>query len=223
MTNLVSTYGVDWFNSKFSGSFFRYKGLPARVVRARTVGKKGAYENEVQIAVLNKTKGEIKAHSRTVSTDLFPDGSPFVVPELGYRSVHEGRWLAFLQRNNSSYIRGLASKNLRVVEHPITQYLRSEGMYSSYMGPDDLQYMAMNKDFIPFYKGIKLMLEGKIFSFAASPAIAVVPASRSSTRLDILFCDKLIGSVDDNGAVSITSKIARNYVEENVCHQSLNS
>ena len=32
MSNLVEKYGTDWFRSKFSNSYFMYKGIPARVI-----------------------------------------------------------------------------------------------------------------------------------------------------------------------------------------------
>ena len=217
MSNLIQQFGPEWFRSKFGGSFFRYKGLPARVVDVKRPRKDTI---EVQIRACTKVNGKVVGSVFNVSPELFPDGKPFAVPELGYRSALDGRWLALVQRNNSSYTRGLAIKNMKVSEHLFTVALRREGVLREYMSEDDLNYIALNKEFIPFHRGIKLMLDKKLYCFAASPTVAVVPSQESDNLLSVLMCNKIIGAVDADGARTISAPVARTYVEETVCQLS---
>lgn len=219
MVDLVSKYGPEWFSNKFNGSFFMYDGVPARVRGARRTStsraKKTTYA--VDVSLCPRVDGQVKSVRHAIPSEYFDDSSMFNVPELGYRHTADGKWLAFLRRNNSSYVRGLSMRNLSIYESPFTRYLRTVGVNVGFLDEDTTANLVMQPTFIPLHTGIKLMLEGKLLSFAASPTVAVVPSKDESAELSILMCDNEIGTVDSNGTMDISLSTARNYVEETLC------
>lgn len=215
MADLVTKYGREWFNNKFPGSYFMYKGIPARVGRAERspTSRDGSV---VHITMCPRVNNEVKVVKSHIPTDYFQNSDMFSVPELGYRHTANGKWLAFLQRNNSSYVRGLSTRNLNVFESEFTKFLKRNGVREPTPNEDVITSLVMEPTFVPLHRGIKMMLEGKLLAFAASPTVAVVPA-KAHEGLQILMCDKEIGSVDVDGAMNITLPTARNYVEETLC------
>lgn len=210
MSNLIEKYGPSWVQNKFHGSYFRYNNMPAKMLEV--VG------DEVVAQVALRKSGGVERKVIRVPASYFPTSEVFNVPELGYRHAQEGRWLAFISRNNSSYHRGLSASNIRVVESSHTEYLRMNRVPVKSLNDSELCNVIMDPNFIPFHKGIKLMLDGKIMSFAASPTIAVVP-DHSGEGLIVRMCSKEIGTVSPDGVLSITAPFAQNYIEETVCKQ----
>lgn len=215
MTNLVDKYGRDWFNNKFPGSYFRFCGVPARVIQAQSADRKGG-KSVVKIRLSHRVNNKVVASDKVVPADLFADSSIFNVPELGYRHAHNGKWLVFMRRNNSSYVRGLSTRNLNIFESQFTSYLRSINQVSEFLTEDETVNLVMEPTFVPLNKGIQLMLEGKLLSFAASSTVAVVP-SHDSDNLSVMMCEKQVGFVTSTGELNINLPIAKNYVEESLC------
>lgn len=213
MSNLIDKYGRDWFAQKFAGSYFRYQGVPARVSKA-IIGPSGT--NVVSTTLCPRVNGKVVKATRLIPASHFKDSSMFSVPELGYRHTNSGKWLAFIRRNNGSYIRGLSTRNLNVYESELTKFLRVSGMKIPHLTEDEITNLIMEPTFIPLQRGIKLMLEGKLLSFAASSTVAVVP-STDSPNLTVLMCDKRIGEVTPDGVMNISLSIAKSYVEETLC------
>lgn len=206
MSNLLAKYGSSWFTTKFNGTFFMYEGKPARVLEAFN-------NRSVHIRVLDKLDGRVVGNNLEVSGDLFPDSSVFSVPELGYRHARDGLYLAFFVRNNSSYVRGLSLRNLNARVSNITKLIQRRLSSVPPPSQDDLNYMAMKPEFVPFHEGIRKVLAGELVSFAASPTLAVVPSPTSETELTLLFCGKSVGKVDSSGNLRITSSITSEYIE----------
>lgn len=206
MNNLISKYGESWFTNKFNSTFFMHNGEPARVIEADSHG--------VNIRVVSKNEdGVISSVMRSVSYDTFHDSSVFTVPELGYRHLHDGAYLAFFARRNDSYVRGLSLRNLQPRVSNLTRLLQSRRLGIPAPSHDELNYMALKPDYIPLHTGIRRMLAGELMSFACSSTIAVVPSPTSDTELTILCCGKTVGKVDRNGNLRITSSITNDYIE----------
>lgn len=204
MSNLIDKYGTDWFRNKFRGSLFRLHGVPARVIG---VGSR------VEAYALVRRRGKVEARQTFLDYSHFPDSNMFAVPELGYRHNKSGKWLAYLSRVNTSYNRGISLKNLNksVAQH--TEFLRFSGFNVEAPDENTLCNMVMDPTFIPFRTGIKLMLEGKIISFAASPTIAVVPSDVDDSLI-VRLCSKEIGTVSPEGELSLTLPFANKYLEQ---------
>ncbi len=213
MTNLVDQYGPDWFNNKFGSTMFRHKGVACRVIEAtsRRVGRKSV--NEVMCRAVSRVNGKLQAANIRLPASGFSDTDMFSSGELGYRHAEKGKYLVYVRRNNSSYARGMSLRNLVYQESALTSFLVDEGLLSYFPNEDEQHLMVMEPSFIPIRRGIKLMLEGKIASFAASPTIAVVPHTDAES-LVVLFCDKQIGTVSADGVVNITVPLAQPFIEE---------
>ena len=212
MSDLISTYGTDWFNSKFGGTYFSHKGLPARVVQARRSG--------VDVVLCPRVNNTVKTLKTQLPFSTFQDSKMFSAPELGYRATAGGAWLKFMSRNNGSYVRGVSTRNLKQESTAFSDYMY-ESFYSSLprIGENEINNIVMDPSFVPITRGIKLVMEGKLFAFAASPTIAVVPSIDSINSLTILMCQKEVGTVDSKGNIEITAPISANYLKEILCVQ----
>ena len=209
--NLIQKYGTRWFRSKFNGTYFMHRGIPAVI---QTVHE---HKPAVAVAMHHRTGGEVKSMIQDVPYDTFMDHKMFSVPELGYRHSQGGKWLGYISRNNSSYVRGVGTQNIRTQESNLTRSLRRMGVKIANPTPGELCNMVLDPGFIPFYKGIKLMLDGKIVSFAASPTIAVVPTPDEDT-FTIMMCSREVGTVSADGEISMALPFAKTYIEETVCN-----
>lgn len=210
MSNLVEKYGTDWFRSKFSNSYFMYKGIPARVT--------GVNRGDTDVALAIRKNGQVKEMKVKVPFDYFESSSVFNVPELGYRHIGDGRWLGYVSRNNGSYHRGISPGNTVVTLSDHSNYLASQGVQLPRPQAAEMCNMLLEPTFIPFHKGIALMLRGDLMAFATSPTIAVIPDPDSEGLL-VKMCSKVIGTVSPEGEMNITTPVAKGYLEESVCKQ----
>lgn len=198
--NLVQKYGPSWFSSKFTNSCFMSKDMLCSVA--------GVNSNSVDIKVYPKGHKPI---FKTAGFDTFPDASMFNIPELGYRTHDKGKWLCYLGRNNTSYHRGLRYRDITQSLSSLTQYLKTQTRVIS-PTEDEILRMVFHPNYIPLHTGIKLMLEGKLMSFAASASVAVIPDHESDGLL-ILMNENVVGRVDESGTLSYLFNYAAPYIE----------
>ena len=198
--NLIQKYGASWFNSKFNGSFFMREGVLASV-----------YDVDYNYVALKMYPKHHKAFIARAKHDEFPDSSVFHIPEMGYRTHDKGKWLTYLGRNNSSYHRGLRMRDITRSTSSLTSYLKT---HTRVVEPteDELIRLVYSPNYIPLHTGIKLMLEGKLMSFAASASVAVVPDHESDGLL-ILMNENIVGRVAEDGTMSYIFNYAKPYVE----------
>lgn len=202
MSNLIEKYGASWFNSKFGQSMFESEGLLCRI--------DSVSHDHVMVKTFHKDR---TPKLRKTKFAQFADSAMFNVPEMGYRTFDKGKWLCYLGRNNTSYHRGLRYRDITRSLSTLTQYLKGQ---TRVVEPkeDELLQLVYRPNFIPLHTGIKLMLEGKLFSFAASASVAVIPDHESDGLL-ILMNENVVGRVDENGVMSYTFNYAKEYVEVN--------
>jgi hypothetical protein len=210
MTNLVERYGVRWFRNKFGGSYFMHRGIPAVVQQVE--------ETSVGVSLYPRVDNVVKVVNTKLPTSVFRDHKMFYVPELGYRHSQDGKWLGYISRTNTSYNRGIGINNISVAESRLTRSLRGMGVSIKSLNGGELCNAVLDPGFIPFHRGIKLMLEGKIVSFAASPTIAVVPTPEQDS-LTIMVCSREVGTVSPDGEINMVLPFAKSYLEETTCRQ----
>lgn len=198
--NLVQKYGPSWFNSKFNGSFFMRDGVLASV-----------YDVDYNYVALKMYPKHRKFFIARAKHDEFPDSSVFHIPEMGYRTHDKGKWLCYLGRNNNSYHRGLRYRDITQSLSSLTQYLKTQTRVIS-PTEDEILRMVYHPNYIPLHTGIKLMLEGKLMSFAASASVAVIPDHESDGLL-ILMNENVVGRVDESGTLSYLFNYAAPYIE----------
>lgn len=206
MSNLISNYGVDWFTSKFGGAMFWHRGAPARVHKAT---REGVLANFVV-----KHAGKIKPVQALLPHSEFVNSDRFNAPDLGYRHMAGGKILVFIRRENTSYVRAVALRNIRAEESQLTTQVLNSDLISDPITDDDLHYAIMQPGFIPMHKGIELLRQRKMLSFAASPVIAVEQSPELDGSLNILAAGKSVGTVSVDGTVNITLPFAINLIED---------
>jgi hypothetical protein len=205
MSNLIEEYGAQWFSSKFGGSYFMYNGMP-HIVQNTAEGRK-----TVECTSLRKQDGIVVPTTARLPNEVFTDISLFSVPQLGWRSTDSGRYLAYYARNNTSYHRGLSSRNIIIAESPLTKWLRMYANYSNTPQEIDKAYISLLPEFLPVTEGVRRMREGEIVSFAASPTIAVVPDIDG--KLSVMFKTKKAGTIMPDGSMTFLIPDFTSYME----------
>lgn len=200
MSNLIEKYGTSWFNGKFNQSFFIRNGVLAKVVDVNY--------SSVDLQLFPKGRPAVRA---VAQFNEFPDASMFHIPEMGYRTHDKGKWLTYLGRDNTSYHRGLRSRDITISESSLTSYLKTQTRIIS-PKTEEIVQLVYSPNYIPLHTGIKLMLEGKLMSFAASASVAVIPDHESDGLL-VLMNENVVGSVSEDGTLSYAFKYAQPYVE----------
>ena len=202
MSDLVTQFGTDWFNRKFAGTIFNYKGVSCRVQMATTKGK-------VLCRAVRRVDNKLVAADLSLPTSEFKSAERFRTRELGYRTAQNGKYLAFLRRNNSSYSRGVSVKDIHLLESPLTSALVDGGHIAANLSEDELHLLVAHPTYLPLGTGLKLLLQGKVASFAVSPTVAVMPAPDSDKML-LLFCGKFAGHVEPDGTLSLQVRLPPN-------------
>lgn len=206
MSNLVDDYGRDWFNSKFMGAMMPYKGVPVRVNEAT--------RSAVICTAAIKHEGKIKGVKISLPNSEFQSSDRFSAPDLGYRHMLDGKVLVFVRRDNTSYARAVSLRNIRAEESQLTSQVIESGLVDCNVTDDDLHHAIMRPNYIPIHRGIKLLQQRKMLSFAASPVIAVEQNQALDGSLNILAAGKVVGSVGTDGTMNITLPFASKLIED---------
>lgn len=206
MSNLILDYDRSWFTGKFGGAMFYHKGVAARVVEATRSG--------VLTDVVVKHEGKVKEVRLTLPYDEFKTSDKFSAPDLGYRHMMDGKVLVFIRRENTSYVRAVALRNIRAEESQLTTQVLNEGLIKDTITDADLHYAVMHPNYIPLRKGIELLRQRKMLSFAASPVIAVEQSHLLDGTLNVLAAGKIVGTVNTDGVMNISFPFASNLIED---------
>jgi hypothetical protein len=195
--SLIAQLGMDQFLTKYNTSFFMHEGLPCIVTGSNRDGKVKA----------DKIDGTINKPTTTavaIDPEFFTDMGVFATPPLGWRVAGNGRFLVYMQRNNASFHRGTCIDNISISHHEITRWFEQNGGINMdyYTRHSTLCKMVMQPEYVSLAEGLSLIQKGKIVSFAVNELMAVVPAEDGV--YDVLFREKKVGTVDENGSVTCT-------------------
>lgn len=210
MSNLIEELGYNRFRQKFGGSFFYDDdNVPSQVVSLA--------ENELGVIQVRCTSvsgpvSAIRVSDKVLPAAFFTGLATFKTPKLGWRSGYGGKLLAYLERDNRSYHRGISPNNLRVNWSPMSQWLMRTSNFNFNLTSNKLCALALTPTFVPFAEGIEAMRRGDMLSFAASPEVAVVPGEEG--RLNIMFRQKVGGFVMADGTIEATTSIINDYIKD---------
>lgn len=194
---LIDRLGMDQFLNKYQGSFFKGEDGATYIVHGN-----GDSGDTVKCKKVGGTVNKPTVEEVDVPKSFFADMGTFATPPLGWRVAAQGRYLVYLSRNNQSYHRGTAVGNISRSVHEMTNWFaREQGMSLDYYGRDAvLAKLVMEPVYLPLAEGLALIKKGKIVAFAVNELIAVAPLD--STTYQILFKEKQIGTVNEDGVVS---------------------
>ena len=210
MPNLLQSLGRDYFDSRCEGSmFFGPGGSPSSILRA-------SRDNYNQVIIKSYTGkiGRITTEQAELEADFFSGLEVLRTPELGWRTALDGKYLAFLSRNNRGYTRGVTGANLTTNLHPMSMSLIEDGEISnSYFENLGVQTkLVMEPDYLTLAEGMASMREGNILSFAMSASMALVVESDEAASL--LLGRRRVGSVSFDGTINCTIPYVRANLEE---------
>ena len=194
--NIVEQVGAEYFSGRFAGCIFvGPNGNPHYIdgVMNPRSGLVNCKEVETPKSVRNTA----------IPFDFFESFKFLSMPEVGWRSAEDGRVMVRLQRNNTSYTRGITLKNVlkEYAEH--TEYMFNMGKISkkdvelgSYLAT-----LVTRPSHLSMQEGVDAMNKGKLMAFTNSAHVAVVPESDSV--YNILCNSTHVANVSPEGEVSV--------------------
>lgn len=208
--NLVQELGLDYFSDRCKNSmFFDEEGKACFLARQGWGGSRGAPATMVSGS---PEKPETKSIYKPY--DFFKDLSVFATPPLGWRMAAEGRYLAYFRRNNRAYHRGVAPHVLTRQVSPASDFLMRTGNLSPdhYENENVVVNMVMMPHYIKLREGIEAMRRGDLFSFCASPTVAVIPDVGEQQA--IYFNTNRAGTVRPDGSINTNSPAIADILRE---------
>lgn len=210
MPNLLQSLGRDYFNQRFEGSMFiAADGRPSYVIHAPSSAR-----DKVTVKSISGNVGRLSTSQHDMDADFFSGMEVFRVPELGWRSVQDGRYLTYMSRNNRSYSRGVAFSNLRHHPHSLSIAMQNESYISEsyYTQHGVLATLVMKPEYLTLAEGLAGLREGNLLSFAMSPNMMVVAESEEAGSLYLGM--SRVGSVSFDGTINCNISYVKNSLEE---------
>ena len=198
-SQLGFAYSRDWF----TGAMLLHRG------DACTVDHVDEETGDTTLIVRQGDTGT----ERRVSHEEFPDFNAFTFPTLGYRYVPEKHSLLYITRRNS------VRRGLHVHDTVLNPHIAAIAMEEHVPVENTWRWInhepnwrvptIMLPKYIPFRKGLADVLEGKIPFFAMSPEFAERPNPDTEGALDILYRLNRIGSISDEGKITMNLQNAQ--------------
>lgn len=194
--SIIQEVGTDYFSSRFQGCIFLGpNGNPHYV---ESIAR--ASSQRVNCREVLSVKDSRQA---LVPFEFFQTFKFLTVPELGWRAAEKGRVLVRLQRNNSSYTRGVTIKNVFRSYAPHTEYMFNMGKLNRQLvdATDYLVKLVTEPGHMSMTEGVKALNRGNIMSFTVNAKVAVVPENNS---LYNIFCNAdHVANVSPEGQVTM--------------------
>lgn len=193
---IVEQVGPDYFASRFTGCvFIGPNGNPHYID-----GVNNPRSRQVNCKEVESLKS---VRNVTIPFDFFETFKFLSVPEIGWRSAEGGRVLVRLQRNNTSYTRGITLKNLHREYAEHTEYMFDMGKLckkDTELG-SYLATLVTRPEHLSISEGVEAMNKGKIIAFSNSAHVAVVP--ESNTMYNILCNSTHVANITPEGEVKV--------------------
>lgn len=192
--NIVEQVGADYFSSRFGGSFFfGPNGQPCIL--------QGAFSRNVVDA--HEVTGPKTAKTIHIPRDFFQSFQFLTMPPLGWRSAQRGRVLVYLSRNNTSYTRGVNSKNIFKTFAPHTEYMFRMGKLDKLelLRAEQLLLLVANPQHMSMEEGMAELNAGKRMAFTNGDEIAIVP--ESNTKYNIYCGTQIVADITPEGEVTV--------------------
>lgn len=208
MSNLVEELGARYVSDFCSNAVFVMGNRLYRLIDA---------SNDilhVQHINLNTKQMPLRwSNTETLSHDVLKDFSTLRYPKLGYRQMDHntlGKLVVHITGHRSTQ-RGFRSETCRVVNLPV--YDLFPDYASAWLQQPHCQ---VNKhifapEFTPFAEGIQQLMAGNWPGFAMSEDVAIGMSvhTEANRGFDIYFRGRVVGNVDSNGTVNISSSILK--------------
>lgn len=200
--NLALELGANYVTEFYNGALFIHDG---KLCRMRGV------QGETIIVEYVDINAPTDWQVMSLPVDVISSFSKFQWPTLGYREFKDpkyGNVVMHISANRSAH-RGLRHEHLHFDTLPALKRLRGAGYAHEDMPHTQLLCGVFSPKYTKFVDGIKLLLDGDIPAFAVNEHLAVaLSVDQADDRsYDIYFRQKVVGSVAENGSVTISNKI----------------
>lgn len=201
--SLVESLGADYISGFFQDAFFQ---IDNKLHKVSTADDRLIYTHSFSLSSKNP-----RWQTDNVPQEMLRSFSDFAYPKLGYRQIispHIGNIVFNIESIRSSH-RGLRETGLRVetlINYNLINVTADE--WSSKTSSQRAKELFA-PTFTSFADGIKQLLAGEIFGFAVSEDIAVVVSCGADVgrHYEILFRDKPVGSINQDGTLFLNNKI----------------
>lgn len=198
MPNLIRELTPEYCNEMLVGAMFMKDGEPYQF--------RGADAENSAVRRFSTTPDKVTTKNLSIPNDFFTGWSAFEFPTLGYRMAGGGQLLAYVSRNNSVR-RGLIPDDVKMEVHDVSFSCRDTFGFNvdHYTRGNGTVPLVMCPTYLAFADGLAKVMKGEIPAFALSPDFAVAPSARTEF-LEILYRQRMIGTINENGKVDITAK-----------------
>lgn len=199
--SIIRDMGRQYFYSKFAGAV-----VLSPDGKAGCIDTASTYDEDGNVCVISSTGtlGKARRNVIPVPPDYFDSLEKFNVPDLGWRSAAEGRYMAYFQRPQRTYRKGLHVRDLQVTQMAHTTQLINSGNLSGMFFSRDyiVARMLCEPEFMPLADGLAAMNSSDIMGFALSNKLAVGPSDRDDTY--ILYYEEFpVGTVGSDGTMNL--------------------
>lgn len=167
--------------------------------------------------------------SRKWETNVLPASAlktfeAFAHPPLGYREyqINGVNWVGFFATKRSAH-RGLKTELLHVQGLPIFNYLRYPHNNDLYWEQNEIEQIRklFRPTFTKYKEGLLQLQEGRVAGIAVSPQLAIgLSITTSMDRaFDVYFRNRVVGSIDMHGNMTLTNKIVERDVLRKVLQE----
>lgn len=205
MGNLDESLGRDYVRQMCVGAIIPIGSDEVHLLR-------DVEEDGYRTKVLHLAATKPRWKSAKLPFDKLTSLADFSYPKLGYRvlsSPGQGPVVVSLATRRSA-MRGLRLEQIGVEYLPVYYTLVPQFYEAWHEIREEQQIEAIFRPkFHGLAEGVKSMLNGDALAFAVSEDIAVMLAHNADTNriADIFFKNKIVGSVDVDGTVSLYNKI----------------
>lgn len=213
MQNIIEELGAQYASERFGGCFlFTDDNRPAYV-------NTGVRWNSGTVPVI-AVEGSVNkptTHPIQLPYEFFKTLDVFAVPPLGWRMAAEGRYLVHFSRNNQATVHRAVSTNvLRRFISPATQFLQDTDNVSVewYSRLAQTTLLIMRPEYTKLKDGVEAMRAGELFSFCASPVVAVIPDMDESQA--IYFNSNKAAILDSKGTLHCKDETLKRYIKEHL-------
>lgn len=199
--NIIEELSADYCNELLVGCLFLHKGEAHEFVRANN-----KRDGSIMIEAVKYvgTPEAVKPSMVAIPAAEFGGWGSFAFPPLGYRQAAAGQVLTYISRQ-PSVRRGLNKRDLITDPHNVSRTCAMKfGVDLAYFRRGEALIMQVLKpQFTSLGAGLKDVMAGRIPAFAISADFAVAP-NKGVDFLEILYRQRQIGTIDENGKISIT-------------------
>jgi hypothetical protein len=203
--NMIQEVGNRHFFDRWAGCMFYDKDGKPNYIR-------GQAPDGVIVGVIKGTASKPSMEEKILPNDMFQKLTMFKVPPLGWRATAEGRYMAFFNRNNKAYRRGVGASSLQRWISPATQYLINTKNISKEFYDKEIATVAliMMPEYHSLQDGLRLMRSGDLFSFAVSANLAVIPDKDEGKAL--YFNTNKVGQIMKDGTLNCSLPLISTFI-----------